>query len=191
MFSYLLALNPIDQEMVKIDVASSEATVLVRGLDAAPDGIVVDPQREHIYWTNMGAPRLPKGRAPKTDADLDFRRKNGSIERADFDGSGREYLLAEGSFVTGKQLAGAWSTGRLYWSDREGAAVRSVRIDGTDLRDEVVVATSDADRKMARNQCVGVDLELDPGSNTIYWSDRGAPPRGNTFNRAQVPAVLI
>ena len=111
MFSYLLALSPIDQEMLKIDVASGESTVLVRGLDASPDGIVVDPQREHLYWTNMGAPRLPEGRAPKSDADLNFRRKNGSIERANLDGSRRTYLLAEGSFVTGKQLAGAWSTG--------------------------------------------------------------------------------
>lgn len=238
MFSYLLALNPLEQEIVKIDVANGESTVLMRGMDAVPDGIVVDPQHEHIYWTNMGAPGLPKGRAPTTEADLDFYRTNGSIERADFDGNGRTYLLAEGSFVTGKQLAGAWSSGRLYWSDREGAAVRSVRLDGTDLRDEVVVATTDADRRLVRNQCVGVavdeengllywtqkgppkgndgrifrtslsapvgeraiellwsglpepiDLEVDPASNTIYWTDRGAAPRGNTFNRAQVPPV--
>ena len=128
--------------------------------------------------------------------------------------------------------------GRLYWSDREGAAVRSVRIDGTDLRDEVVAATTDADRSVVRNQCVGVavdeengllywtqkgpskgndgrifrtslsapagertiellwsglpepiDLEVDLGSNSIYWTDRGAPPQGNTLNMAQVPAV--
>jgi hypothetical protein len=143
MFSYLLALNPLEQEMVKIDVASGGSTVLMRCLDAAPDGIVVDPAHEHIYWTNMGAPRLPKGRAPKTDLDLDFYRKTGSIERADLDGGGRTYLLAEGSFVTGKQLAGAWSLGRLYWSDREGAAVRSARLDGTDQRDEVAVVRRD------------------------------------------------
>ena len=238
MFTHLLALNPLEQEMLKIDVESGEATVLIRGLDAAPDGIVVDPQQQHIYWTNMGAPGLPEGRAYKTDLDLDFYRKNGSIERADFDGGGRTYLLAEGSFVTGKQLAGAWSSGRLYWSDREGAAVRSVRLDGADLRDEVVVATTDADRRVVRNQCVGVavdeengllywtqkglpkgndgrifrtslnapvgeraievlwsglpepiDLEVDLGSNTIYWTDRGARPRGNTLNMARVPAV--
>jgi hypothetical protein len=56
MFSYLLALNPIEQEMLKIDVASGESTVLVRGLDASPDGIVVDPQREHLYWTMASTP---------------------------------------------------------------------------------------------------------------------------------------
>jgi hypothetical protein len=186
----------------------------------------------------MGVPGLPKGRPPKTEADLDFYRVNGSLERVDMDGTGRTYILPVGSFDTGKQLAGAWSAGRLYWSDREGAAVRSVRLDGTDFRDEVVVATAEADRRILRNQCVGVavderhgllywtqkgaangndgrifrtslnapvgereievlwselpepiDLELDSDTNTIYWTDRGDPPRGNTLNRAAIPAV--
>jgi hypothetical protein len=29
-----------------------------------------------------------------------------------------------------------------------------------------------------------IDLELDPRSRMIYWTDRGDPPRGNTVNRA-------
>ncbi|OIN77981.1 hypothetical protein K3U93_03190 [Mycobacterium malmoense] len=238
MFSYLLALDQIQQAILKIDVTNGESTVLVRGLDAAPDGIVVDPQHRHIYWTNMGAPGLPAGRAPKSEADLDFYRRNGSIERVGLDGSGRTYVVPEGAFVTGKQLAGAWSAGRLYWSDREGAAVKSVRLDGTDLRDEVVAATTDAERAQARNQCVGIavdeengllywtqkgpsngnegrimrtsldapvadrvievlwsglpepiDLEVDAASGVMYWTDRGDPPRGNTLNKAAIPAV--
>ena len=36
-----------------------------------PDGIVVDVEDGHIYWTNMGVPKL----------------NDGSIERADLDGS--------------------------------------------------------------------------------------------------------
>ena len=35
-----------------------------------PDGIVVDPEAAHIYWTNMGVPN----------------RNDGSIEQADLDG---------------------------------------------------------------------------------------------------------
>jgi hypothetical protein len=238
MFSHLLALSPLQQSLLKIDITSGEPSTLVGGLTDEPDGIVVDPQRKYVYWTNMGVPGLPQGRPPKTEADLDFYRRNGSLQRADMDGTGRTDILPVGSFVTGKQLAGAWSTGRLYWSDREGAAVRSVRLDGTDFRDEVVVATAEADRRVIRNQCVGVavderhwllywtqkgaangndgrifrtslnapvgerqievlwsnlpepiDLELDPHTNTMYWTDRGDPPRGNTLNKAAIPAV--
>lgn len=238
MFSHLLALSPIQQSLLKIDITNGESSTLVDGLTDGPDGIVVDPGRKYVYWTNMGAPGLPEGRAPKTDDDLDFYRRNGSLECAGMDGTGRTHILPPGSFVTGKQLAGAWSDGRLYWSDREGAAVRSARIDGTDLRDEVVVATTEADRRIIRNQCVGVavdeehgllywtqkgpangndgrifrtslnapvgerqievlwsklpepiDLELDLDTNTMYWTDRGDPPRGNTLNKAAIPAV--
>jgi hypothetical protein len=238
MFSYLLALSPIQQTLLKIDITSGESSTLVEGLTDGPDGIVVDPAGKYVYWTNMGAPGLPEGRAPKSDDDLDFYRVNGSLERVEIDGGGRTFILPVGSFVTGKQLAGAWSAGRLYWSDREGAAVRSARLDGTDLRDEVVVATAEADRRVIRNQCVGVavdeqqgllywtqkgpangndgrifrtslnapvgerdievlwselpepiDLELDSDTNTIYWTDRGDPPRGNTLNRAAIPPV--
>src|SRR5260370_20748366 len=38
-----------------------------------PDGIVVDAEAGHIYWTNMGIPNLD----------------DGSIERADLDGGNR------------------------------------------------------------------------------------------------------
>jgi hypothetical protein len=238
MFKHLLALSPLHRSLLKIDIASGESATLVAGLTEEPDGIVVDPDRKYVYWTNMGVPGLPEGRAPKTEADLDFYRVNGSLQRAGMDGTGLTYILPTGSFVTGKQLAGAWSAGRLYWSDREGAAVRSARLDGTDLRDEVVVATTDVDRHKLRNQCVGVavdeqrgllywtqkgpakgndgrifrtslnaptgereievlwsklpepiDVELDLTTNTIYWTDRGAPPRGNTLNKAAIPAV--
>ena len=238
MFIRLLALSPLDKSLLKLDIATGESSTLVDGLTDGPDGIVVDPDRKYVYWTNMGAPGLPEGRAPKTDEDLDFYRKNGSLERVGMDGTGRTYILPVGSFVTGKQLAGAWSAGRLYWSDREGAAVRSARLDGSDLRDEVVVATTEADRRIIRHQCGGVavdeqrgllywtqkgpangndgrifrtslnapvgerrievlwselpepiDLEPDLDTNTMYWTDRGDPPRGNTLNKAAIPAV--
>lgn len=237
MFENLLALHPGGRRILKIDVATGDSTVLIDNVVESPDGIVIDPAREYLYWTNMGTPGLPEGRKPTSDADLDFHRSDGSIERAALDGSGRTYLLPVGSFVSGKQLGAAWTAGRLYWSDREGAAVKSARLDGTDLSDEVVVASTDADRRVVRNQCVGVavdeangllywtqkgpskggdgrifrtslsvpvgkrqvevlwsglpepiDLEIDHEAGDLYWTDRGAPPNGNTLNRARIPA---
>lgn len=29
-----------------------------------------------------------------------------------------------------------------------------------------------------------IDLDIDPATGTLYWTDRGDPPRGNTVNRA-------
>ena len=31
-----------------------------------------------------------------------------------------------------------------------------------------------------------IDLEIDPATRTLYWTDRGDPPRGNTVNRASL-----
>src|SRR6476660_5644595 len=45
-----------------------------------PDGIVVDVEAGHIYWTNMGIPNL----------------NDGSIERADIDGKNRKTIVAQG-----------------------------------------------------------------------------------------------
>ena len=41
-----------------------------------------------------------------------------------------------------------------------------------------------------------IDLEIDPVSRRLYWTDRGDPPRGNTVNRAPIdtkaaPEILV
>jgi crotonobetainyl-CoA:carnitine CoA-transferase CaiB-like acyl-CoA transferase len=33
-----------------------------------------------------------------------------------------------------------------------------------------------------------IDLDIDPSTRTLYWTDRGDPPRGNTVNRAPLDA---
>ncbi|ALI24274.1 hypothetical protein XA26_04080 [Mycolicibacterium fortuitum] len=242
MFTHLIALNPRGRRIVRVGIADGFITTVVSRLETFPDGIVVDTEKRHIYWTNMGTPGLPADHPPRGESDLDFYRHNGSLERAALDGSDRHWVVPEGGLVTGKQLAGAWSRRRLYWADREGAAVRSVALDGTGMRDEIVAAKSAQDRYVVRNQCVGVavderngylywtqkgpsdggdgrifrapldipagecaadrtvevlweglpgpiDIELDLDAGTLYWTDRGLPPSGNTLNRADIPAT--
>src|ERR1700729_3910706 len=53
-----------------------------------PDGIVVDVEAGHIYWTNMGIPNL----------------NDGSVERADIDGKNRKGIVAQGKTHTPKQV---------------------------------------------------------------------------------------
>ena len=63
-----------------------------------PDGIVVDAQAGHIYWTNMGVPS----------------KNDGSIERADLDGKNRVTIIGEGKTFTPKQLHLEKKSGKLY-----------------------------------------------------------------------------
>src|SRR6202522_3956750 len=67
-----------------------------------PDGIVVDAEAGHIYWTNMGVPN----------------QNDGSIERADLDGKNRTTIIPQGDTFTPKQLHLEKGSGKLYWCDR-------------------------------------------------------------------------
>jgi low-density lipoprotein receptor class B len=65
----------------------SDRRVIVTGC-RIPDGIVVDVETGHIYWTNMGVPT----------------RNDGSIERVDLNGQNRKTIIREGDTFTPKQL---------------------------------------------------------------------------------------
>ena len=60
----------------------SDRKVIVGGA-RIPDGVVVDVEAGHIYWTNMGVPS----------------KNDGSIERADLDGQNRVTIIREGEHV--------------------------------------------------------------------------------------------
>src|ERR1700747_1722289 len=82
-----------------------------------PDGIVVDAQAGHIYWTNMGVPHLD----------------DGSIERADLDGGNRRVIVSQGITHTPKQIHLDKDSGKLYWCDREGMRVMRANLDGSQV----------------------------------------------------------
>ena len=121
-----------------------------------PDGVVVDVEAGHIYWTNMGH--------PKSD--------NGSIERADLDGQNRTTIVPEGGAFTPKQLHLEKQSGKLYWGDREGMRVMRSNIDGSQI--ETLVDSSQGDARPgpdATKWCVGIAVDHERG--TIYWSQKG------------------
>ena len=192
-----------------------------------PDGIALDVDHGHIYWTNMGNPPV----------------NDGSIERADLDGSNQVTIVPPGGTFTPKQLQLEPVARRLYWCDREGMRVMRCDLDGSNVETLVQTGQGDEDRREVTNWCVGIavdtdrghvywtqkgpsdagrgkilragielpagqtaadrgdievlfdglpepiDLELDLATRTLYWTDRGDPPRGNTVNRAPMDAA--
>jgi hypothetical protein len=121
-----------------------------------PDGIVVDVAAGHVYWTNMGA--VPS-------------RNDGSIERADLDGSNRTFIIATGGTFTPKQLHLDKTNGKLYWSDREGLRVMRANLDGSQIETLVQTGTDESDRHDQTRWCVGITV--DPERRQIYWTQKG------------------
>ena len=201
----------------------SDLKVIVSEGRRLPDGIVVDLEAGHLYWTNMGNPSA----------------NDGSIERSDFDGQNLTHIVPPGATFTPKQLQLDEKNRKLYWCDREGMRIMCANLDGSNL--ETLLDTSEGDSRPGKDikkWCVGIaldveagklywtqkgsdnagegrifranleipegqtpanrkdvellydnlpepiDLELDLANRTIYWTDRGDPPRGNTVNRA-------
>jgi len=125
-----------------------------------PDGIVVDVEAGHIYWTNMGVPNLD----------------DGSIERADLDGSNRKVIIPQGVTFTPKQLHLEKRRGKLYWCDREGMRVMRASLDGTEVETLVKTGDGDNDRRDATKWCVGITI--DPKHRQIYWTQKGPDNAG-------------
>jgi hypothetical protein len=124
------------------------------------DGIVVDVEAGHIYWTNMGIPYL----------------NDGSIERADIDGQNRKVIVPQGSTFTPKQIHLDKENGKLYWCDREGMRVMRCNLDGSKIENLVVTGQDENDRRDQTRWCVGITV--DPKRSQIYWTQKG-PTKGN------------
>lgn len=177
MFNSLLVLNQTTKTIDSVDIVSGKISTLTGGLDRHPDGLVRDPHSGVIYWTNMGVGdpvRTPIVDSADAEKLLDFHSKDGSLEAVNADGTGRQTVLPPGALTTGKQIAAIFSQGRLYWSDREGARLSSVNIDGTGLRDLIVTRTKQGIGSIL-DEPVGV--AVDPEFNSIFWTQKG-PPKG-------------
>lgn len=134
-----------------------------------PDGIVVDVEAGHIYWTNMGIPNLD----------------DGSIERADLDGRNRKMIVPEGKTHTPKQIILDKKGGKLYWCDREGMRVMRCNLDGSQVETLIETGLGETDSKDATRWCVG--LTIDPKLGHIYWSQKGPDNAGfGRISRANV-----
>lgn len=140
----------------------SDRRVIIDGLKRIPDGIGIDEQAGHIYWTNMGNPKA----------------NDGSIERADLDGGNRTTIVPPGATFTPKQLTLDKKGRKVYWSDREGMRVMRVNFDGSQI--ETLVDTSQGDQRPGRDEtkwCVGIAVDHDGGK--FYWTQKGSDNAGD------------
>lgn len=162
------------RQVLRWDPGAAEPVVVVDDHDGAapsvlPDGVVVDVERGHLYWTNMGRP----------DGD------DGFLRRADLDGSHVETVVTPGGTHTPKQLALDPRRGKLYWSDREGMRIQRANLDGSKLETLVTIATGEDARADAANHAVGIALDVAGG--WMYWSQKGSSDGGRgSLRRARL-----
>jgi len=139
-----------------------------------PKQLQLDEKNRKLYWCDREGMR---------------------VMRANLDGSKIETLIdtSEGDSRPGKDIK-KWcvgialdvDAGKLYWTQKGPDNAGEGRIFRANL--EIPKGQTPANRKdielLYENLPEPIDLELDLANRTIYWTDRGDPPRGNTVNRA-------
>jgi len=156
----LFFLDLADGRILSINPDGSDKKVIVTDCPM-PDGIVVDIEAGHIYWTNMA----------------DLKKNNGSIERADLDGKNRKKIIPDGGTFTPKQLHLEKEAGKLYWCDREGMRVMRADLNGSMI--ETLVDASQGTARPGTDQhkwCVGI--AVDPDRGQFYWTQKGPDDAG-------------
>jgi 3-hydroxyacyl-CoA dehydrogenase len=147
--------------MASVNPDGSDLQVLIEGLKRLPDGLEVDVEAGHIYWTNMGNPT----------------KNDGYIERADLDGSNRRTIVPEGATFTPKQLKLDKKGGKVYWCDREGMRIMRANLDGSQI--ETLVDTSEGEERPGRDAtkwCVGITVDHE--RKQFYWTQKGSDNAG-------------
>src|SRR6267142_6261677 len=133
----------------------SDLRTIVSQAGNLPDGIVVDENSGHIYWTNMGT----------------LGANDGSILRANLDGTNLTTIVPAGGTHTPKQLQLDKKNGKLYWCDREGMRVMRSNIDGSNIETLIRTGEGEADRADQTRWCVGIAIDVEGGK--LYWTQKG------------------
>jgi DNA-binding beta-propeller fold protein YncE len=157
----LFFLSASSGEVFSANPDGSDLKIIVSEGRRIPDGIIVDVEAGHLYWTNMGNPSA----------------NDGSIERANLDGSNVTHIVPPGGTFTPKQLQLDEKNRKLYWSDREGMRVMRANLDGSKV--ESLIDTSGGDArpgKEIKKWCVGIALDVEGGK--VYWTQKGPANAG-------------
>ena len=149
-------------------------TIIAPGGTFTPKQLQIDKPNGKLYWCDREGMR---------------------VMRANLDGSKIETLIdsSQGDPRPGADAA-KWcvgiavdaDAGKLYWSQKgdDNAGEGSILRASLDIPSGQT-PTNRTDIELLYDKLPEpIDLDLDPGSRLLYWTDRGDPPRGNTVNRA-------
>ena len=185
---------------IVVDVAAGHLYWTDMGNPSANDGSI---ERSDLDGSNVTHIIPPGGTFTPKQLQLDAKnrklywcdREGMRVMRANLDGSNVETLVdtSEGDSRPGKDIrkqcvgiALDVEGEKVYWTQKGPANAGDGRIFRANL--EIPKGQSAANRKDIDLLYEGlpepIDLELDLANRTIYWTDRGDPPRGNTVNRA-------
>jgi hypothetical protein len=164
-------------ERVDLD-GGNRTTVVPRGGTYTPKQLHFDAASRMLYWSDREGMR---------------------VMRCDLDGSNVETLVQTGEGDQDRRDETNWCVGvavdhvggHLYWTQKgpSDAGLGRILRAGIGLpAGESAISRSDIE-VVFKDLPEPIDLEIDATSRTLYWTDRGDPPDGNTVNRARLDTI--
>jgi len=151
-------------------------TIIPEGQVHTPKQIKIDHENRKLYFCDREGMR---------------------IHRCDFSGANHEIILQTGDTSTSDMhdqrnwcvgIAVDPTAGKFYWSQKGPSKAGQGRIFRANIRtpaDSTASTRSDVEL-LFDNLPEPIDLEFEGDSQTLYWTDRGEYPLGNTLNKAYV-----
>lgn len=150
-------------------------TIIPEGEVHTPKQLVIDEEDRKVYFCDREGLR---------------------IHRCGYDGSQHEILVRTGDFKTQQSDQMLWCVGitidkvhgHLYWTQKGASKAGQGRIFRANLE---IPAGESADTRsdielLFEHLPEPIDLEILPETQTLYWTDRGELPLGNSLNKAYV-----
>jgi DNA-binding beta-propeller fold protein YncE len=164
-----------DGSIVRSDLdGKNMITIVPPGGTFTPKQLQLEKKSGKLYWSDREGMR---------------------VMRANLDGSRVETLVdtSQGDARPGPD-ARKWCVGiavdakggKIYWTQKgdENAGQGRISRAGIEAPPEQLPANRRDIELLYENLPEPIDLDLDLTNRTLYWTDRGDPPRGNTVNRA-------
>ncbi|KAF4994645.1 hypothetical protein FGRMN_5642 [Fusarium graminum] len=155
--------------------------IVPRGSAHTPKQLTIDEVNSKVYFADREGMR---------------------IMRCNFDGSDLEVLVQTGDHQDEQQRSDPtrWcvgitvspSTGKFYWTQKgpsKGGKGRIFRAN-IDMKSAEDARTRTDIELLFQDLPEPIDLEINDAESTLYWTDRGELPNGNTINRAKVDVEL-
>ena len=160
----------------KVD-GSDIKTILPTGAVHTPKQICIDELNDKIYVSDREGMR---------------------VHRCNMDGTDKEILITSGNELDEKSrldqsnwcvgIAVSPAEGKFYWTQKGPSKGSKGRI----FRAHINMPAGSSAANRSDIECIfqnlpePIDLDIDYDTNTLYWTDRGEIPRGNSLNQASI-----
>jgi sugar lactone lactonase YvrE len=155
----------------------NRTTIVAEGATFTPKQLQIDRRGGKLYWCDREGMR---------------------VMRASLNGSDIETLVQTGATDADRRDAKKWCVGialdpghgQVYWTQKgpDNAGQGRIFRAGMDMPKGAHAAQRSDIELLYDGLPEPIDLEIDRGTRTLYWTDRGDPPLGNTVSRAPLDA---